>query len=501
MKQDSRKIVSRFLRTFEDKFTVRDLVKFFSMVGVKVSAQECHIYLDDNPFVFALEDGSYITRAGAFTGEIFSIRPTAQEFEQGVLVPGSRCMPFVDSEMVSSAMHFYIDGNRLPKKVGTFDCDTAIDMFQLYGEEYAPQYIASDPANRNLDMMSREFDLPNKVNLTGLDMDILINKYGMQLGDRIMCSVSNWDAGIISVLVVRDGKNRFNRGIDGSAKILWYEKLESALLESFDRFGPCDSIEEQLANVFFEHVNDLCFSMCGSVEEYLNGYASKVAVEHFGVETRLWFKGEDVPSVGKWNSQEVGDREKSVDLSFSIPKEILVQYITDMIYRGDVDFDALLDRIYPEDYVFHKDEKNFILEMLKDSYVAIKRGYNWFADRITGEIRKGALELYSDVSTLVYKIDSASCNQKDLPQQELVILTQLCGHLFRILTSLDDVDAVERDSEAILMSMDGMRWNFDDIKDVLELALEQQRVSRFKVVRVAPSEKLDAKKMKRGSNT
>ena len=204
MKQDSRKIVSRFLRTFEDKFTVRDLVKFFSMVGVKVSAQECHIYLDDNPFVFALEDGSYITRAGAFTGEIFSIRPTAQEFEQGVLVPGSRCMPFVDSEMVSSAMHFYIDGNRLPKKVGTFDCDTAIDMFQLYGEEYAPQYIASDPANRNLDMMSREFDLPNKVNLTGLDMDILINKYGMQLGDRIMCSVSNWDAGIISVLVVRD---------------------------------------------------------------------------------------------------------------------------------------------------------------------------------------------------------------------------------------------------------------------------------------------------------
>ena len=51
------------------------------------------------------------------------------------------------------------------------------------------------------------------------------------------------------------------------------------------------------------------------------------------------------------------------------------------------------------------------------------------------------------------------------------------------------------------MSMDGMRWNFDDIKDVLELALEQQRVSRFKVVRVAPSEKLDAKKMKRGSNT
>ena len=101
----------------------------------------------------------------------------------------------------------------------------------------------------------------------------------------------------------------------------------------------------------------------------------------------------------------------------------------------------------------------------------------------------------------MYKIDSASCNQKDLPQQELVILTQLCGHLFRILTSLDDVDAVERDSEAILMSMDGMRWNFDDIKDVLELALEQQRVSRFKVVRVAPSEKLDAKKMKRGSNT
>ncbi|MBQ2551723.1 MAG: hypothetical protein II563_02600, partial [Treponema sp.] len=431
-----------FLRTYADKFSIRDMLKFFSSAGIKTTAQECQAYLDESPWVFALESGAYVTKAAAFTGEIFSIRPTAQEFEQGVLVPGSRCIPFVDSEVLSSSLVFFINGKRIPKKVGTFDSDTAIDMFQLYGEEYAPQYIASDPANKNLDMVSREFDLPNNVRLTGLDMRIFIEDYGMQLGDRILCSVLNWDKGFLQAMVVRDGKNKFNRGIDGSAKIMWYAKLEESLLESFDRMGPCDSMESQLANVFFENSRDLCGSLCGSVEEYLNGYANKVGFCHFGVETRLWFKGQDVPSIGKWNSSGFEEkRHHKSALPYGVSQDVLEQYIYDMIFSRSTDFDKLIEKIYPDDYVFHKDEKSYILEVLKDFYVSIKGKYNWFSDVAVGEIRSTALDLFSDVSGLIYKIDTNADDVKALPQQELVILTQLYGHLFRIIRSLGDTDA------------------------------------------------------------
>lgn len=476
--------VDRFLRTYAEKFTIKDMIKFLGSVGVKVTAQECAALLGESPWVFTLAGGTYVTRAGAFTGEIFSIRPTAKEFEQGVLVPGSRCVPFVDGEMVSSTLSFFINGKKLPKKVGVFDCDTAIDIFQLYGEEYAPQYIASDPANATLDMVSREFDLPNSVCLTGIDMEPLVKDYGFKLGDRILCSVMNWDKGTVQVMVVRDGENKFNRGIEGGAKIMWYENMEAALLESFKRLGPCGSMEEQLGNVFFENSRELCVPLCGSFEEYLNSYSNKVGIEHFGVESRLWYKGEDVPAVGSWNSLGFEGRKLAkAPISFGISQEIMEQYICDMLFRKDTDFDKLIERIYPEDYVFHKDEKSYILEMVKGFYASIKEVYNWFADRIVGKIRQSALELYSKVSTLVYKIDNYAEDVQNLPQQELVILTQLYGHLYRILHSVDDIDAIERDSDAILMSIDGMKWNFEDIRGTLEAALERQMISRFKVVR------------------
>ncbi|MBR6193351.1 MAG: hypothetical protein IKQ66_04220 [Treponema sp.] len=496
MKDNVQNMVSRFLRTYADKFTLRDVVKFFSSLGVKISSHECQAYLESSPYVFALEDGFYITRAGAFTGEIFSIRPSAREFEQRVLVPGSRCMPFVDSEMLPSALSFYIDGKRIQKRVGTFDCDSAIDFYQLYGEEYAPQYIASDPANSSLDMVARDYELPNNVMLTGLDMGVLIDDFGMQLGDRIMCSVTNWDKGIIHVMVVRDGKNKFNRGFEGSAKILWYTNLEKALLESFDRFGPCESIEEQLANVFFENTEDLCYSMCGSIEEYLNGYASKVGMQRFGVETRLWFKGQSVPCFGEWNRMMDEFGMDTAWFPYILSQDVVEQVLTDMVARRDSDFEQLLKKMYPSDYVFHKDEKNSILEMVKDWYVAIRESYNWFADRSIGDIRRQALELFVEVKDYVYKINEIGMDACGFPQQELVILTQLSGHLYGIMGMLKNIDSVERESESILMSIDGMRWNFEDIRGILDSALEEHRVSQFKVVRGAPSGKVGAKKIK-----
>ena len=48
--------------------------------------------------------------------------------------------------------------------------------------------------------------------------------------------------------------------------------------------GPCASIEEQLACVFFDDVKVLCTAHCGSVEEFLQ-QSRKVAYEPFGINT------------------------------------------------------------------------------------------------------------------------------------------------------------------------------------------------------------------------
>ena len=479
-------LIEQFLRTFCEQFTARDVSKFFSSFGLKTSTKDCAEFLDSNPLVFSLEGGKYITRAGAFTNYIFSIKPTVQEFEQGILVLGSRCVPFVDSEMYSFNLTLSLSGRKLRKKVGHFDCDLAIDIFQLFGEEYAPQYIASDPANEDLDFVKRDFELPNNVYLTGYDISNFISSGELKKGDRLLCTVTNWDKGVVELSILNDGENFFDRGPEGSMRLLWYKNLEEALFESFERMGPCSTIDDQLAPVFFENSYELSNSNCGSVEEYLNRYAKRVSIEHFGVETRLWYKGQEVPAVGKWNIDDLdilGRLPAGVEQIYLIPPEIIEQYLQNMLYNRRKSLDSVLKDMYPEDYIFHKDEKNYILSLLKKKSNELSSSYNWFADQRTGEVRSQALELFKRVNYLIFRIDCSKDAIKDFPQQELVILTQLYSHLFRIFQSLEEGECTDEDCEALLISLDGMRWNFEDIRESLEDALEEQNTVKFKVVK------------------
>ena len=69
-------LIDKFLRSCCNRFTAHDMAKFFHSIGVSFNDRESAEYLENCPWVFALEDGMYMTKAGAFTGEVFSIKPT-----------------------------------------------------------------------------------------------------------------------------------------------------------------------------------------------------------------------------------------------------------------------------------------------------------------------------------------------------------------------------------------------------------------------------------------
>ena len=491
MKSQAESHAEKFLRTYRHLFSARDMVKVFASAGVRASNKDAAAYLESSPLVFCLENNKYLTHAGAFTGELFSIKPSPHEYDQRVLVPGARCLPFVDGDMFSSALSFYAYGKKLEPKVGKFDSDEAIDMFLFFGEEYAPQYIAADPANANLDIADMDFGLPTNVQLTGIDLSPLIESHGFRKGDRLLCYVEDWDAGIIQVSVVNDGDNLFDRGREGEARLDWYDCLERGLLENFDKDGPCGTIEEQLAMVFFEHIEELCVPDCGSIEEYINRYAKKVGIEQFGVETRLWYKGQSVPAVGKWNAADLALEPtmhavfsyEGENIYFSLQTHVLDQYILDMLYRQEDDIEALLARIYPEAYVFHRGEKAAAMLHLTQRNDILKSSYNWFADQQAGPIRTKALQLFKPVSAIMYQIDCCGGTLNSFPQQELVILSQLYNHLGRIFQSLTSEEELEADGKSIMISLDGMKWNFEDIEEPLLAAVNEQRYTKFKVVK------------------
>lgn len=448
-----------------------------------LSIEEVEDFLDSDPHIFALQKKMYITHAGAFTGKIFSITLTKQEFDNKTLVVGDRCLPFVDGDMISSSLRFEFEGKKLKKKLLALDKSSALDLFSLFGEEYSVQYLASDPACQNLHIAENDFELPPKVTLTGVDLSPIFADGKFRPGDRFLCRVKDWGAGIVEIYPFADKKkNPYSVSEVDFARQKWNEILEESLLSSFDRMGPCTSIEEQLANVFYEHSKELCVSYCGSIHEFLR-WTKKIDVEYFGVETRLWFKGQEIPAVGKWNS---GVCEEMFGPAFSFasrPPYVIDSFIKDQCYEKKNDLNELIKEILPDNNWLSEKARKSIVEEIESRNAFIRKNYNWFADYEFGEIRHNALALFLEVESFLSDID---CNEKEfqqLPQQEMVTLSQLFNHILRILEiTSSDADCCDDETYAMRLSVEGMQENFEEIKPMISSAMFNVHKKRFNVI-------------------
>ena len=71
----------------------------------------------------------------------------------------------------------------------------------------------------------------------------------------------------------------------------------------------------------------------------------------------------------------------------------------------------------------------------------------------------------------------------DFPQQELVIIVQLFGHVVRIIEEMENFYIRDRfPFDDVQMSLDGMEETFEDIKGTLSMALEDNTYKNFTIV-------------------
>ena len=277
------------------------------------------------------------------------------------------------------------------------------------------------------------------------------------------------------------------------ARSSWYSELEKDLVSSFDILGPLSSIEEQLCMIFANNRDRLCKKNCGSLDEFFER-TNKVGFELFGVETRLWHKGQDVPAVGKWNQIQ---SDSSIDESYNDSEEndeieqfepvspvVIDSFVKDALFNKNEDISEILKKIYPNFYKMGNFQLNIMLLNLKNRHDIISSSYNRFADSEFGEIRHKALELFSQVNSLVYSIDMIKSDLKNYPQQALVILSQIYAHIMQIIEAIEtDVSAVLREKAEISLSLEGMELNFECVSEDLKAVLEKEKKNGFSVIK------------------
>ena len=485
-------IIEEYLTQQLDVFTVDDFYRYLKSRGAKVSKADAKEILQVSEYAFSLVNNEFVTKAGVFTGRWFSFKPSREEIEKGSIIIGHRCIPFVNPELPPDSITVISEGSEVESKAGVFSMNLAMDTFALYGEGYILPYIFNDKNNKELGLSSVQYSMPQEISLTCWPLDKICGDTAFKYGDRILCRVISW-ADCTVEMKLQKNENDVSQFVISDEAVLreeWYSHFENGLLESFDRHGPASSIEEQLSYLFLENQEQLCTRCCGSTEEFL-AHTTKIGFEPYGVETRIWRKGEQVPYAGKWNGAGIDRGVLLSDMALTLTPRVIDAILEDRIYdksRGkkDVsdDFEEVIKKIFPNMAMISPAERRLVLLNIEKRNDILEKMYNQFSDYPIAQIRKRVLSLFTNVSELFCEIGGSGIAAEIFPQQELVILSQLYSHVVRLLEEVENVYMRPQfPVDDVSLSLEGMEETFDEISGTLFSALENNRFKGFEIVK------------------
>ena len=479
-------ILYGFIEERIEPFEVADVVEAIykaDQTGKYRLADEVRTFIEKRRLAFPLPNRLYQTRRGYFEQARFVIRPSRLEIQNGILIPGHRCLPFENPMLFPHEFQFIWKGELIPKTNTEGSPEELYPFYSLYGEEYAPQYIARDnPDNEaafNIDL----YEEGGEVSITTLDLRSLYRETGFVPGDRLVLQVSDWKAGVFTIQDVL-------RGPDVSeAAIEWARLLEQGFYSTFAQIGPGTSTEEQLVYAFWFGGRRLLDLPAMAVETFMYEYTEKIATVPYGMESRFWYAGKEIPDASHWAEDGAPPDKTELEemlYTYGLPiSEYVVQsYVRDALYQQELDLSALLGRIVPAPIKMSGEDELFLAQYVMEVYEEFSQSYSIFLDKEMGPIRHSAAELHTAVVALMVQLSVNGVEQSWLPQHTLVILSQLQVHSARILEDLDHDDPHEpSDLQTIDTALEGMIETYEDIKHAVQEALDSYRRSRISVVR------------------
>jgi hypothetical protein len=446
-------------------------------------ADEVHTFIEKRRLAFPLPNRYYQTRRGYFEQARFIIRPSRLEIQNGILIPGHRCLPFENPLLFPHEFQFLWNGEAIPKTTTEGSPEELYPFYSLYGEEYAPQYIAQDNPDNEALFNADPYEEPVEVSITTLDLRSFYRETGLVPGNGIVVQVTDWKDGVFTVLDVL----REPEVTEASAE--WARLLEQGFFAAFEAIGPGTATEEQLAFAFWYGGRRLLDLPAMSVETFMYEHTEKIATVPYGMETRFWYAGKEIPDGSHWAEDGAPPDKTELEemlYTYGLPvSEYVIQsYVRDALYQQEANLSVLLGRIVPAPIQMNPEDELFLAQYVMEVYEEFSQTYSIFLDKDMGPIRHSAAELHTAVVALMGQLSGHGVDQSWLPQHTLVILSQLQVHSARILEDLDHDDPHEAsDLETIDTALEGMIETYEDIKHRVQEALDGYRRSRLSVVR------------------
>lgn len=481
-------IIADFLYQQDTPFTVQEFQMYIkNHGGKKPSVSECIQILYASEMVFPLDGELFITRAGVFFGRWFSFKPTKEEVQKGKFLIGHRTMPFTNPNVLPDNFKVCGTDGIVDSVSETFSMNLVMDVYSLYGEGYFLPVIANDHNNKNFSIKDIHYNFPSEVTLTCWSLDKISGEQKFEYGDRVLCRVIEWESNIVEMQIQKNSLKDLTLSDEAIQREEWYTHLENGLLDCIKRHGPLSSIEEQLSLLYLENQEELCIKNCGSIEECLM-HTSKLGFQPYGIETRIWRKGEIVPYAGEWIAEDDYKDLIINDVVSVFTPVVFDSYLSNNLYlksKGQEPYtlEEIVEKTFPFTNFSDYFESKPLMDDLKKRVDLLEKTYNQFSDYEIAPVRKNVLELYEQIAELITKIGLSSIDPRDLPQLEMTVLSQMYGHCCKMLEELSDsYISVNVKVTEVQMSLEGMVETFSEIGKIVRDSFENLLYKNFSVI-------------------
>jgi hypothetical protein len=480
-----------FLENVTEPFTLENAVSFIRMIapykldsrkGTRLAA-EIAALINSRNIAFKLDKDSWVSRRGCFEPLEFVITPSRLEIQNGILIPGHRCVPFANPVIMPHEFRFCWKGKPISVTTTEGPPEDFYPFYTILGEEYAPQYVARDNPNNESAFNSDPYEDPPEVSIHTLDMRNLYREIAFVPGDRFVVRTRDWKTGVFELRKV--DKNKWSQ----VELYAWFEAAEIGFHDSFERLGPGSSTDEQIAYAYWYGGKRMREIPAYSLEEYLYEKTETIETTTYGIETRFWFAGKEIPDRDSLEgAQTVSDRTYIEELLYQakvpISEFVIQSYVRDALFRNDTDINHIVERIVPRTVEIDGRVLDILAEYVHETLEGFGASYSVFTDKEMGPIRQRVGELHTAVIDLSARLLQNGADPSWFPRHTFVVLSQIQSHAAMIMEDLDvDELPVDSELETIDNSLDSMIDTYEDIKELIDDALDSFRRNNLSVVK------------------
>ncbi|MDR1566923.1 MAG: plasmid pRiA4b ORF-3 family protein [Treponema sp.] len=475
-----------FLDSTTQPFKLEEAVAYIRMIDSKRVhhlGEEITAFLDSRRIAFRIDNGTWLSRRGYFEQAPFVISPTRLELRNGILIPGHRCVPFGRQELLPQEFVFYWKDRIVPTTTTEGDPKEFYRYYTIFGEEYAPQYVARDNPENEKAYNNDLYDDPAEVSINTLDMRNIYRETSFVPGDRFVVRTLDWRKGTFSL--ERVDKDEWAEEDLNS----WFEAAEAGFENSFNILGPGSSTEEQIFYAYWYGSGRMREVPAYALEEFLYEKTDRIETVSYGIETRFWFAGKEIPDQkeldGSQTRPDKTDIEKLLwEKKIPVSEYVIQSYVRDSLYRREEDPGPVLKRIIPPSVKINAHEQRLLEDYITDVREEFKTSYSPFADKSMGPIRQRVGELHTAVIDIASRLTGGETDLSWLPKHAFIVLSQIQSHAAGVMEDLDTDDPPpEEELEAMDNSLDSMIETYEDIRELIDDSLENSRRNKFSLVR------------------